>query len=856
MTLSEHLLETASPELHESEPWTVRIPSDKWQLKQAGIWVHINCGQLPKFGWKVHVSSKLEDAPTVLKIASEIAFEFECTFKHLCGMDGFLSLHFKNASRLQSGKFITLYPQTEALAASLLEHLYTSLNKYRGLDVLTDRAYKGATNVFYRWGAFYNTGRLNGKGASEELVSNGIGQMVPDIRLPRFVLPEGIIDPFVTEPASTSDYSPPNSVPLDQFKIDLVLRFTNAGGRYKGICQLSGAEVVVKEARPDTGFVGKESAIPRLHREVAFMESINSKFEGLAPSVVKQFSVRDHDYVAIEYLAGTPLSEWIARENPLYSCLYLSPEHIHEYLRRASKILDAIRDGLKKLHELGLAYGDLSLGNIIIDENDIPRFIDFEACTSVDDVVLSLRTPDFCLLHQNGEVPARDRDIYAYNCIVISLVLRLTTLAEISDHVLQAVTADLAKVTHEVPKWWFKACNYLTTASQRHSSYKVSNFVPPSLDTPASRERLREMISSATLDCYKPGQEYLFPTSTAAREGAFLSFEFGCSGLLWALTLNGNEVDGDIIARYSESVEHAIERRLLPMNYGVGIVGMIESCSALGLDDLSVRIVEIMLREWANVNDPSLGTGLTGVSLALLRQGYVALAEEVMARAIQMAEGYKWEKNGLLYGRSGVIAGACQFESLLKSSAKLCNVMQEIIGEEFRQTVRNPKGHSLSLRGEVDGNRLLPYLCDGTAGLLLALIFAHKNDYIDYILNHEDVVALSAGLGTPFMLEGSLMDGAAGVAIVLELSRRSFHDVADRIPEPGWNRIQKYLLPLKSGIGVLHPRSLRFDLSHSQGSIGILEALLWVDGMGELNISGLHLPPHHPSVFRDDGLTG
>ncbi|MGJ4902323.1 hypothetical protein ACQR0V_12190 [Bradyrhizobium sp. HKCCYLS2058] len=843
MMISSRLLEIDDSEPPEREVWAVKAISAKWAIKRAGIWTHVSCGQLAKFGWKVHVSATLDDAPTVLELVSRIAFDLECSFKHLSGVDSFLALHFKNASRLQSGKFIALYPENELVAARLLECLSDCLYPYQGLDILTDRAYKNSTNLFYRWGAFRSTGRLNSVGAPEELVPNGKGQMVPDIRYPRFLLPEGIVDPFSDEPLPIPLESPPESVSLDQFKVVSVLRFTNAGGRYKGVCQLSGAEVVVKEARPNTGFVGKESAIPRLHREVALIERINAEFQDLAPPVLQQFYVRDHYYVALQYLPGTPLSEWIARENPLYSCLYQSPERTREYFKRATRILESIQGALRNLHGLGLAFGDLSLGNIIIDAHDYARFIDFEACTSVDDVAIGLRTPDFCLLSPNREIAARDRDVYAYNCIAISLVLRLTTLAEISDHVLQAVTADLIKGMHEVPEWWFSACNYLTRTTQRESSCKATGFVPPLLDTASSRRELRQLIADAVLDSCIPKDECLFPTSATAREGAFLSFGFGSSGVLRALKLNGNQIDERIIAKFSESIWRAVERRSLPINYDVGIVGLIDACSSLGLDDLSARILEIVCRDWGAMTDPSLGTGLAGISLALRRQGDLALAEDVMTKAVRLAESYKWTKNGLLYGRSGVIAAACQFNPLLQSSDELEKVVLKIIREEIGQTVRHPNGHSLSLRGEVDGSRLLPYLCDGTAGLLLALLAASENEHIDYDLSSDDVVALSADLGTPFMLEGSLMDGAAGLAVVLELSRRTFQRVADRIPEPGWGRIQKYLLPLKSGVGVLHPRTLRFDMSHSQGSIGILEALLWVDGLAELNLSGLYLPP-------------
>src|SRR6185312_16298212 len=97
---------------------------------------------------------------------------------------------------------------------------------------------------------------------------------------------------------------------------------------------------------------------------------------------------------------------------------------------------------------------------------------------------------------------------------------------------------------------------------------------------------------------------------------------------------------------------------------------------------------------------------------------------------------------------------------------------------------------SLSLRGEGDGNRLLPYLSDGTAGFLLSLILASEDSQVDFSLAIDDIVSLAADLGTPFMLEASLMDGAAGLAVVLEIVKHKFPELTDRLPDPAWDRIR------------------------------------------------------------------
>ena len=126
---------------------------------------------------------------------------------------------------------------------------------------------------------------------------------------------------------------------------------------------------------------------------------------------------------------------------------------------------------------------------------------------------------------------------------------------------------------------------------------------------------------------------------------------------------------------------------------------------------------------------------------------------------------------------------------------------------------------------------------------MLSLILASEDSQVDFALTANDIVSLAADLGTPFMLEASLMDGVAGLAVILEILQYKFPELADRLPDPAWDRMRKHFLPLNSGVGLLNPRSLKFDLSHTQGSAGVLEALLWVDGISALNLSGLHLAP-------------
>lgn len=826
------------------EGWAFEAPPDGWKIVEAGIWLNVNNGRIPAFGWKVHLSATLADAASVLQTASRAAYAFDCSFKFLSGVRCFLLLHSKNASRFQSGKFITLYPPNEHVARGLMDRLNRALSEYRGLDILTDRAYNGSSNVFYRWGAFQSTGRLNDLGEPEELIPNGKGEMVPDFRAANFLLPEGIIDPFSSKPALAAVTSSTGTIDFDQFTVEHVLRFTNAGGRYKAVCQLTGAEVVIKEARPHTGYVGYESAIPRLRNEARILNNLSEVAPRITPALLKEFSVLGHYFIAIEYRQGTPLSEWIARENPLYSCSYSSLDVVDVYFQKVNEILATLRRNLEELHSVGFAYGDLSVGNVVVDDKCVPHLIDFEACTTVDDMVPRAATPDFCLIGQAGKLSARERDWYAYHCIAVSFILRLTSLAEISDHVLDCLTNELGGAGISIPQWWTDACDHLRATTRRHSPNKSLNFKPAPLDTGASREILRDALRRGIIECYAPTKEFQFPVSGQAMKGAYLSFGSGVTGLLPILEGCGQKISADILSHYAGSVEVAIDNvGVLPLGYNYGISGILETCDLFGLPQLSERIIEIISKTWMRCDDPSLATGLVGVSLTLLRRGCLELSEEIMSRAIVISKSYSWKKNGLARGRSGVIAGACQFRHLLGKQPGLSSAVRDLISAEFDQTVRHPNGASLSLRGETNGNRVLPYLSDGAAGFLLSLIMASETVEVDFQLADDVVVSLSGDLGTPFMLEASLMDGVAGLALVLEIVRHKFPTLADRIPDPGWDRVRKYVLPINSGVGLLNPRSLRVDLSYAQGAAGLLAALLWRDNICSLNLSGLHVAP-------------
>ena len=158
-------------------PWDTADPGRRyhagpmpvgWTRQDAGAWTFWGAAGLvlPDQGWKVHVSSSLDNAQFVLMVVSGACADQGVAFKHLAGRDTFLMMHGRHAARVQSGKFCALYPPTEQCAGLMLRRLAEELAGISGPYVLTDRRFGASECVSYRYGAFRNRKRVAADGTA------------------------------------------------------------------------------------------------------------------------------------------------------------------------------------------------------------------------------------------------------------------------------------------------------------------------------------------------------------------------------------------------------------------------------------------------------------------------------------------------------------------------------------------------------------------------------------------------------------------------------------------------------------------------------------------------------------------
>lgn len=129
-------------------------------------------------GWKIHISTTLDNAQETLNIISEVLVRRQIAFKHLTNKSMLHSINSKNGNRVSSGKFITIYPPTDDAFLELLNVLYKKLKDLEnGPYILSDKSWKDS-NVYYRYGGFKSVFNE----AGEPCIRDEKGGLIPDKR--------------------------------------------------------------------------------------------------------------------------------------------------------------------------------------------------------------------------------------------------------------------------------------------------------------------------------------------------------------------------------------------------------------------------------------------------------------------------------------------------------------------------------------------------------------------------------------------------------------------------------------------------------------------------------------------------
>jgi len=360
-------------------------------------------------GWKLHVSSTVDSAATVLGLALPILLAERVPFKVAASRSALAAVNDGSGGLSQIGKFITVYPRTDAQAVRLAVELDARTRGLPGPRVPSDMPLRPGSLVHYRYGSFGARMLQQPWGETLPALQAPDGGSIPDVRDTEFRRPEWVDDPFVA--TGVAEPSPP---PEDRF-----------GGRYVPVGRLSqsprGSVFLAVDVRGPRRCVVKEAlrhalvdrsgadAQDRLRNEASMLRRLDG--DPRFPALLDVIETASGLALVIEDLPGVTLDH-VIRE--LAKQARFVP--MGEVLRWSIELARMVGT----LHAQAIVFRDLKAANVMVAPDGSLRLFDFELARPVGSTTAAgLGTRGSMSPQQaRGEPPSVADDIYGFGGIL------------------------------------------------------------------------------------------------------------------------------------------------------------------------------------------------------------------------------------------------------------------------------------------------------------------------------------------------------------------------------------------------------------------------------------------------------
>jgi hypothetical protein len=677
--------------------------------------------------------------------------------------------------------------------------------------------------------------RVDAEGNQVQTMAGPDGGEIDDERRPAFHLPSGVFDPF----RQTAPDVATGPVTLHGYTFETVLRHSNAGGAYR-FRSADGSQVFVKEAKAHNGYTADGAdAKTRLNGEYLVLRAIHGREPGLCPRPVELFHHWEHSYLVTEFAAGMPLYRWVVMNNP---AMRIGPDAaaFAEYHRRGLALLDQLDAQLHRLHELGYVFVDLSPTNVLVDDDDGVRLVDFEAIQPIKDVRRIMGTPGY--LHPDSLSVAkrdpRELDRFGLAALALLLVFPVHEVAERHPPVLDHLHADLTELAPVAPRLWQRAtrCHDRTEDSRLPTPRAIRE------DTVAALRRLADRTADTLEAMAQPDHPVrVYPTNPLGHQTDTRAVAAGTAGVLHALHRAGRVCDPVVVRRLRDGALAAAETSAPGLLYGSAGIACV--LAELGESDAAETLLAAAAAHPLNNTSATLGGGAAGTALGLLihhrhtgEQRWLDLAQRLLEHIPDgdelTSQLSPTDRSGLVGGRTGV---ALALYGLYRRTGdcRLFTRGMRLLAEELAYAQPLPVD-GLGFKTSHADRRVYPYLFAGSAGYaaVLSRYLAHRPDAefdtaADTDLGAADVLERCLRACTArFAVFPGLFPGMAGLAVTLA-------DAGKRLGRPelidaaltSARGLFRYAIPREDGVGWLGEPGQRLSADLWSGSAGILLAL-------------------------------
>lgn len=818
----------------------------EWRIVRDGVWYHC----IPVLwesriqGWKIHVSATAQNADEILTSVINVCIRENTPFKFVLDKRAQVLMNSKSWNRGGSGKFITVYPNTDQDFLKLLDVLYEQLCHFDGPYILSDKRYRDCKVLYYRYGGISQFLSLQSTGEVAPALISPTGFTVPDVRTPYFYLPAWAQDPFPDPPEAEEE------VLNGRYVIEAALGFSNSGGVYQALDRKSGQRVVLKEARPFTcNDLAGNDAVKLLQKEFRILNRIES--DKIAASPIELFWEWEHLFLVQELVPGKPIPNYSAMQSVL---MQIEPpaESVKAWLREAVGIFIKLTKALKALHHRGIIFGDLSPNNVVVLPDLSVKLIDFEGAHDPEvDQPVSIYTPGFAPPDRNSRnsITVED-DLYALGALMLYILFPINTLMYLkpmsASDFLRSIESDFG-----LPQ---KLTNIILQLMDRDPAKRPSlESVLHSLkDEEVTQLMHRENLTSSTISSRLVAYEtalvgipkYILSVADTSRVDRLfpsdprrtnpLSLDYGALGVVYSLHRLIGKVPDDLM-HWILSREVSSER--YAPGFYVGLSGIASALARLGYLERAVNIYDKAYNHKLLYNSSDLYSGSSGIGLAALELWLATGDRQFLQRAETIGEitlrmrrenehGYFWPSAdgdiqiGYAYGSSG-IATFLLYLHLAVGNDDYLSAGMKALEFDLSYAVKIQEDYlSFPIRVGDTSRTVMPYWLYGSAGVgraLLRYFSVTKREEYRAVLER-----LLPDINRKYAIYPGLFRGLAGMGDFLLDCHTFLGDVrwltaAERVA----SAIMLFAIERPTGIAFPGENLLRISTDFATGSAGI-----------------------------------
>ncbi|EGP4745814.1 class III lanthionine synthetase LanKC [Enterococcus faecium] len=837
-----------------SKYFSVPIPKD-WEEFRESEWTYIIPlkNNMQRQGWKVHISSTLENTDEILTIVSEYCYKKNVLFKHLSTVKRFVNRNGKQMPREHAGKFITCYPD-ESILEEFLDYLEDQLHDYPGPYILSDKRWaKGP--IYLRYGMF-KKGSPNSEGIfSDELEIDG--KMVADKRESFFVRPDDSVTPaFLKQWLNVEEDPSSDSIP---FEIERPIRFSNCGGIYEGYYLESGDELVfIKEARPHTGIDNtKQTAVDKLITETKALSQLQDIPQ--VPRLLWEGKIWEHYYLIMEKIEGITLNRWIAKNYPIY--LEDKPNLATDYLNRAHKIVKEIEKIFESFHKKKVFHQDVHPRNFIIDSDNFLHVIDWEQAVfdSSNKKYHTVAAPGF---RHRGEKTPTEIDWYGVSQIAHSLFFPVVIQSDLvygfSEQQEKSGKDLFLKLgaDEKILKEFLLTLQRLREKSGTVHVLTEQKNLHPYLESNNKNNDFEKLEKELIQGFDKTIRRWKYSYRNFPVHYYGLTVQHGISfsdlGILWIYHIASNRIgvtlsddfkllQNKIICNLFTEIDN---NEVVNYGFGEGISGTLWLMYKLGLSQKASEIFQEKFEYWwTHTKSKSIYNGQAGIMLVGLEFASAGLfkkafEEHFLSLAMTFAEEYlsipdnyspigkgKFASNdphkigaGLLYGHAGI---GWLFAELYRYTKKdiFLTGLDCSINNELQGYYTDQKG----MMQYSQGHRVLPYLSMGSAGLGI-LISINADIIADHHL--KILESLYRAVDANFCVSPGLYNGYAGLKLGQYFMNKNLQKVSCfEINKSTCSGLSQHLIKFSDGLCFAGDNGMRITTDIASGFAGVILAL-------------------------------